>query len=210
MRSSTTYNTAGRPRIYICQGEPGGCSGVSIRMTRADEAVTAAVFERVSSMYGHEYGRPDYTPEEEIILLDAIADTNRRLQDLAIDRYCHHVIDRQLYLVVITRLRSRLDRLRRRLRSPALHLLTDSNPHRSRDEWDTLDPEERRLAINAVLDHAIVLPATAEGRANPASRFRFRWHHDVTDPIAVLTRQQRPWTAIQVNPGTSAVASRGR
>jgi len=198
MHSSTTYNTPGRPRIYICQGLPRGCSGVSIRMTRADDAVLDAFFDRIGTMFGHELGRPTYAPEEEIILLDAIADTHKRIHDLTIDRYCHHVIDHHLYLTVIMTLRRRLDRLRRRLRSPALHLLTNSNPHRIRDLWDTLEPDDQRLAINAVLDHASVLPATAEGRANPSTRLRYTWHRELAAPITALTLHRQSWNTPQV------------
>lgn len=198
MRSSTAANTKGRPRIYICQGEPLGCSGVSIRMSRADDAVTNAVFERLDSMLGYELGRPRYAPEEEIILLEAIADTNERLHDLTIDRYCYHHIDRHDYLVVLTRLRSRLHRLRRRLRSPALHIITDSNPQRLRRRWDELETEDKRLAINAVLDHGIVLPATADGRADPATRLRYLWHRTLAETPAPRVPRQHHWTEAEI------------
>ncbi|MEO7572944.1 MAG: recombinase family protein [Acidimicrobiales bacterium] len=198
MRSSTTYNHNDRPRIYICPGEPLGCQGVSIRMARADEAVTDALFERLDVMFGHELGRPHYGPDEEIVLLDAIADTNQRLHELTLDRYYRHLIDRHDYLIALTKLRSRLHRLRRRLRSPALHLLTGSNPQHLHDRWDQLDTPDQRLAINAVLDHATVLPATAEGRRNPAIRLRYAWHCALVEQPAFPRRPQRRWTDTEI------------
>lgn len=198
MRSSTAGNMKDRPRIYICQGEPLGCSGVSIRMSRADDAVVDSIFERLDSMLGYELGRSHYAPEEEIILLEAIADTNEQLHDLTIDRYCHHLIDRHDYLVALTKLRSRLHRLRRRLRSPALHLITDSNPQRLRDRWEQLETEDKRLAINAVLDHAIVQPANAEGRADPATRLRYVWHRPLAEPPTLRAPRQHRWTQDEI------------
>lgn len=198
LRSSVAGSIQGRPRIYLCPAQPLGCSTVSIQMARADDAVAHAVFERLGSMLGFELGRPKYAPEEELILLDAIADTQQRLQELTVDRYLHHLIDRHDYLVALTNLRSRLDRLRRRLHSPALHHLTSSNPTDLPNHWDTLTVEDRRLAINAVLDHAIVLPATREGRANPATRLRYTWHHSPAPRIGDSERRRHRWTEAEV------------
>ena len=107
---------------------------------------------------------PDTRRRKDLILLDAIAETYRRLHDVAVDRYCHHLIDRQLYLTVVKRLHSRLERLRRRLRSPALHLITGSNPRRLRRLWHTLETADQRLAINAVLGPRQRPPGTPRTR----------------------------------------------
>ena len=166
-------------RKYACSPRPDGCNGLSVLMSVADEVITDAVLEHVEAWnLASDLGRPSYAAREEIILLDAIAETSRRTQELSVDYYAHHLIARDEFLAAHQTLTQRLNRLRRRLRSPGLHLITGSNPKQLRQRWADLPVDQRRIAIAAVLHHATVLPAHAvqHPRQQPASRFRLAWH----------------------------------
>jgi DNA invertase Pin-like site-specific DNA recombinase len=149
---------SGGARRYACAQRPEtkGCGKVAIHAERTEDLVVEVVMRRLDHASLAEHVDDDLrNGSEEVVALED------RLADLA-DAFAEGAITRAEWMRARAGVEKRLDEARReRDANDAKTLLEPvAQPGALRDAWPTLDADQRRSVLGAVLSYVKALPAT--------------------------------------------------
>jgi DNA invertase Pin-like site-specific DNA recombinase len=171
------------PPVYLCRAKgSGGCGGVQIRMPLLDGEVVRQLFDYVeSSAFAREVQRARKASRAATSdvgkLVDGLSRARARLAEIE-NGYADGDLDRDAYRRLTERVRSRIEETERRLADigdDSALLVIDRD--RLRVEWPTMELDERRTVLGALVDSVTV---TSSGRrAVPArDRVAIVWRSD--------------------------------
>jgi site-specific DNA recombinase len=153
-------------RCYVCTSgtDFGGCGKIRQLAEPVEELVAAAIFAAFDSPQFREALR-DPAGDDESELVSSIQEDEKALEQLALDHYVDHIIDRAPFLAAKEALEARVEASRRTLarrdRVPTLESV--SGAETLRKAWNERDLFWRRALVGTVIEK-VVLNAAVRGR----------------------------------------------
>ena len=167
-------------RRYVCVSGPdhGGCGGLTVVAMPLEELVTAAVLYRLdrAELADALAGRAG-SDEHTAALAESLAQDRAQLDGLA-RLYGDREIGQREWLAARKPIEARTERtetqLARLTRTDALHGLP-GNATQLRGTWRDLNLTRQHAIVRAVLDHAVIAPATPGARSLDPARVDLVW-----------------------------------
>jgi site-specific DNA recombinase len=168
-------------RRYLCRSGPdfGGCGKVTVTAPPLEQLISEAVLMRLdSSDLAAALAGRHHDDETSAALSEDIASDEAQLQELS-GLWAAKDITTSEWSVARKHIESRLQANRRRQSALTGTTVLDGhigNATALRSQWASLNLNRQRAIVKAVLDHAIIHPATQRGRRSlDPSRVEPRW-----------------------------------
>jgi DNA invertase Pin-like site-specific DNA recombinase len=166
-------------RRYVCASGPGsgGCGRITITADHIEQATTEAVLYRLDTpeLVAALQGRSD---DPAAAQWQAEAEQAQAQLDELATAYAQQLIGLQEWLTARTGIEQRLQAARKKLAALNQASALDGylgNANGLREEWETMPLSRQAAIIAAVLDHAVIGPATPGRNTLDPSRISFIW-----------------------------------
>jgi len=166
-----TGGTPSRP-MYVCRkGNTGGCGGSSVMCVPVDEAVTDAV---LAALEASEF--PKQQPRRETKSASELASIDRDLTDLGV-AFGKGDIPMAAFTAAAKQLEDRREELMAKLApAGAGQALSTVTPKTIRRDWQTMDPDQQRLIVAALIERIVVRPLRdTSNKKDPVARLAVEW-----------------------------------
>lgn len=166
-------------RRYVCASGPGfgGCGRITITADHIEHATTEAVLYRLDTpkLASALQGRSD---DPAAVQWQAEAEQAQAQLDELATAYSQQLIGLQEWLTARAGIEQRLQAARKKLATLSQASALDGylgNASVLREEWETMPLSRQAAIIAAVLDHAVIGPATPGRNSLDPSRISFTW-----------------------------------